>query len=73
MKARPKEAATYTVQTFSGDAEVWISCFPQQIWEYRENGKKVTLSRKNISLTIPKEEFEKQWEVAEKCDTERNL
>lgn len=29
-KARPNEAATYTVQTFSGDAEVWISCFPQQ-------------------------------------------
>lgn len=23
MKARPKEAATYTVQTFTGDAEVW--------------------------------------------------
>ena len=64
-KARPKEAATYTVQTFSGDAEVWISCFPQQIWEYRENGRKVTVSRKNISLTIPKEDFEKHWKVVE--------
>lgn len=63
MKARPKEAATYTVATFSGDAEVWISCFPQQIWECREKGKKVTLSRKNVSLTIPKEEFEKHWKV----------
>lgn len=66
MKARPKEAATYTVQTFSGDAEVWISCFPQQIWEYWEINGKVTVSRKNISLTIPKEEFEKHWKVAEK-------
>lgn len=66
MRARPKEAAIYTVQTFSGDAEVWISCFPQQIWEYREINGKVTVSRKNISLTIPKEEFEKHWEVAEK-------
>ena len=65
MKARPNEAATYTVQTFSGDAEVWISCFPQQIWEYREINGKVMLSRKNISLTIPKEEFEKHWKVVE--------
>ena len=65
MKARPKETATYTVQTFSGDAEVWISCFPQQIWEYREINGKVTVSRKNISLTIPKEEFEKQWRTVE--------
>lgn len=65
MKARPKEAATYTVQTFYGDAEVWISCFPQQIWECWENGKKVTVSRKNISLTILKEEFEKHWKVVE--------
>lgn len=65
MKARPKEAATYAAQTFSGDAEIWISCFPQQIWECRENGKKVTVSRKNISLTILKEEFEKHWKVVE--------
>lgn len=64
-KARPKEAATYTVQTFSGDAEVWISCFPQQIWEYQERNGKVTVSWKNISLTIPKEEFEKHWKVVE--------
>lgn len=65
MKARPNEAATYIVATISGDAEVWISCFPQQIWEYRESGKKVTVSRKNISLTIPKEEIEKHWKVVE--------
>ena len=65
MKARPNEAATYTVQTFSGDAEVWISCFPQQIWEYWERNGKVTVRRKNISLTIPKEEFEKHWKVVE--------
>ena len=65
MKARPKEAATYTVRTFSGDAEVWIYCFPQQRWKYREKGGKVTLILKNIFLTIPKEEFEKHWKVVE--------
>ena len=65
MKARPKEVATYTARTFSGDAEVWIGCFPQQRWEYWEKSGKVTLSRKNISLTIPKEEFEKHWKVVE--------
>lgn len=65
MKARPKEAATYTVRTFIGDAEVRISCFPQQIWEYRESTGEVTVSRKNISLTIQKEEFEKHWKVVE--------
>ncbi len=65
MKARPKEAATYTVQTFIGGAEVWISCFQQKIWEYRKEDRKVTVSRKKISLTIPKEEFEKHWKVVE--------
>lgn len=65
MRARPKGFVTYTVQTFTGDAEVWISCFPQQIWEYWERNGKVTVRRKNISLTIPKEEFEKHWKVAE--------
>lgn len=65
MKARPNEAATYTVQTFIGGAEVRISCFPQQIWECRERGRKVTVSRKNISLTITKEEFKKHWKVVE--------
>ena len=64
-KARPKEAAAYTVQTFSGDAEVWISCFPQQIWKYLERNGKIMVSRKNISLTIPREEFEKHWKVVE--------
>lgn len=64
-KARPKTFVTYTVATFTGDAEVWINCFPQQIWEYRERNGKVTVSRKNISLTIPKEEFEKHWKVME--------
>ena len=65
MKARPKEAATYTVQTFSGDAEVWINCFPQQIWDYLEDRGKVILSRKNMSMSLPKEEIEKHWKVAE--------
>lgn len=50
-KARPKEAAIYTVQTFSGDAEVWISCFPQQIWSMsksrasKQNGYFAAVSR----------------------------
>ena len=65
MKARPKEAATYTVRTFSGDAEVWIYCFQQQIWKYLERNGKIMVSRKNISLTIPREEFEKHWKVVE--------
>ena len=63
MKARVERATTYTVT--ADDAEAWIACRPQQIWECRDRGRKVTASWKNVSLTIPKEEFEKHWKVVE--------
>lgn len=62
-KFRPKTFVTYTIS--ADDAEAWISCWPQQIWECRDRGRKVTLSWKNVSLTIPREEFEKHWKVVE--------
>lgn len=65
MKARPKTFVTYTVSTFSGDAEVWIHCYPQQRWGYLENRGKVVLSWKNMSMVLPKEEVEKNWKVME--------
>ena len=64
-KVRVKTFLIYTLKTFLGDAECWISCYPQQKWEYRVKGDKVTLDRKNISLTIPKTDFEKHWRVVE--------
>ena len=64
-RARPKTFIIYTIKTFSGDAECWISCFPQQKWEYEVKNNKVTLRRKGIALTIPKDDFEKHWKVVE--------
>lgn len=65
MKARPKTFVTYTVQTFNGDAEVWVHCWPQQKWDYLEDRGKVILSRKNMSMSLQKEEIEKHWKVVE--------
>ena len=64
-KARAKTVCVYTIKTFLGDAECWISCYPQQRWEYEIKGDKVTLDRKGITLIIPKEDFEKYWKVVE--------
>lgn len=64
-KARPKIFCIYTIKTFSGDAECWIYCYPQQKWICEIKGDKVTLNRKNVSFTIPKTNFERQWKVVE--------
>lgn len=64
-KARPKTFCIYTLKTFLDDAECWIYCYPQQKWEYREHGDRVTVDRKCISLTIPKTDFEKHWKAVE--------
>ena len=62
-KARPKSFVIYSIKTFSGDAECWISCYPQQRWEYEVKENKVTLRRKGIALIIPKVDFEEHWKV----------
>ena len=64
-KARPKSFVIYSIKTFSGDAECWISCYPQQRWEYEVKENKVTLRRKGITLIIPKVDFEKRWKVVQ--------
>jgi len=64
-KARTKTFCIYTLRTFLGEAECWITCYPQQKWEYEIKGEKVELNRKGISLIIPKNEFEKHWKVVE--------
>ena len=64
-KARPKTYFIYTLKTFLGDAECWISCYPQQKWEYEIKADKVTLRRKGIALTIPKADFEEHWKVVQ--------
>ena len=64
-KARPNTYCVYTLKTFLGDAECWISCYPQQKWECEIKGDKVTLDRKGITLIIPKADFEKHWKAVE--------
>lgn len=64
-KARPKSFVMYRIATFDRQAECYISCYPQQKWECYIDGNKVTLSKKGISFSIPKEDFEKQWKIVE--------
>lgn len=65
-KARPKSYILYQIVTFSGDARCYIHCYPQQKWEYAMKGNnQVELTRKEISLIIPKEEFAKHWIIVD--------
>lgn len=67
-KARPRTFVTYRIATFDGKAECYINCYPQQKWEcvrFSNDKKGIVLSWKNISLTIPKEDFEKHWKVVD--------
>lgn len=64
-KVRPKTVCMYSLKGLLGEAICFIHCYPQQKWEYRVKGNKVTLERKGISLTIPKADFDKYWKVIE--------
>ena len=65
MKARPNTFVTYTFGAFNGNTEVWIHCRPQQKWDYQDTIGKVVLRWKNMSMVLPKKEFEKHWKVIE--------
>lgn len=64
MKAKPKKYVMYTIKSFSGEAECYIHCHPQQTWEINKKDKNHTeLSRKNLTIVIPTDDFEKQWKI----------
>ena len=66
MKARPREFVMYKITALLGEAECYISCFPQQRWDFKERDKKhVKLSRKHLTMVIPKEDFEKHWKMVD--------
>lgn len=62
---RTKSFITYWINSFDGKGRVFIDVFPQQKWTFnREVSGAVTrmsLTRKNITIEIPKEDFEKHW------------
>lgn len=67
-KARPKTYVMCRIATFDSKGECYIHCYPQQKWKYKQapfNVNSVQLSYKNITMIIPKEDFEKQWKVVE--------
>lgn len=64
MKVRPKAYVMYRIAALLGNAECYIHCYPQQKWKANvRNDKRVELSRNNIDLIIPKEDFDRQWKV----------
>lgn len=69
-KARTNTYIMYRITSSCGMAQCYINCYPQQRWEYKvefkADGKltgKVILSRKGMTLVIPKDDFEKHWKV----------
>lgn len=64
-KARTNTYSTYRIATFDGKAECYISCHPQQRWNFADDGEAVILRRANIRLIIPKNDFERNWKVVE--------
>ena len=63
--ARPKNYGMFTISTFTGEAKCYIHCFPQQKWKYKLDDKSVDLEYKNLSMIIPKVDFEKYFKVVE--------
>lgn len=63
MIARPRTYVTYRFG-FDSRSACYIHCCPQQKWEAKEAdvaGRYVALSRKGVSMTIPRYDFESYW------------
>jgi len=67
-KCRTTSYVTYWISSFDGKGRVNIDVYPQQRWEYHtmldRDGiplSKIKLVRQNITLEIPKEDFDKHW------------
>lgn len=64
-KCRTTSYVTYWIGSWDGQGRVFIDAYPQQRWVYEGeiNGgtDRVKLMRQNITLEIPKEDFEKHW------------
>ena len=63
--ARPKSYTMITISNFTGEAKCYIHCYPQQKWKYKLDDKSADLEHKNLSVIIPKEDFEKYFKVVE--------
>ena len=66
MIARPRTYVTYRFGFDSG-AMSYIQCHTQRRWEVEKStdGKKVKLSNKNVTIVIPREDFEEHWKEVE--------
>lgn len=63
MIARPRTYVAYRFG-FNSSAVCYVHCYPQQRWEAKQagtDGRYVALSRKGVSITIPREDFEEHW------------
>lgn len=61
MNVSSKKHIVYRLATCLGEAECHIYCVPRQKWDAEFNSENVRLSRKNVTLVIPKDDFEKHW------------
>lgn len=41
--------------------QAYVSCYPQQRWEYKNKGNVTELRRDKIVITIKNEDFRKDW------------
>lgn len=64
-RVTPNTFVIYRIATFDEKAVCVVYCRPKQIWECDVTGDKVTLSRKEVTITIPKLDFDKHWKVVE--------
>lgn len=59
-RVRPKCEILYC---FGNSHKCYITCYPQQVWETIINDNNVYLSRKNVTIEITREDFERSWKV----------
>lgn len=64
MKVRPKSFYMYSFGSNDGNPLTSILCNPRQRWDAvasSYDGTMVILIRQNVTLYVPKEDFEKYW------------
>ena len=63
MKYRPNTVIMYF---YGFDCKAYVTCHPQSRWELvKDDGIKVTLKHKNVTIDLKRADFEKQWKKVE--------
>ena len=65
ITVRPKSYMMLSISNFTQEAKCCIYCYPQQKWKCKLDDKSAKLEYKNLSVVIPRSDFEKYFKEVE--------